>query len=701
VLSWLSLVAVSASACGAFFKSRAAVAKARRGQQHDIEIIEHTEADAASSYACEALNDLVELRRLKDASFVSELYVELPHLDRTTSLAERTTLENSVSSIALSYDSTDGAYEEVTAVDLAMKHDIGDRSEVWPLGPLSDGTELSAVAASLRIPTVHSNQNSTLEDCQLSPAGDSCGEMVGHVDARDCITDDPSATDRPVQVSTATAPTQSPSAYEVVSGAEAYNACAQSMLESVYDELVVDGSLRVSGELLSSYSDSLPMSAAALGKRIIPRCIQRSAVSVGNMLGCGAFGDVFQADFADSHIHGGTVVSVAVKAVKQGALESERVSLVKEATLMAQFSGVEFGHPHIISLIGLVEDGVGQTLAVFEFCKNGSLQSYLRQFRDTLADSFRIDVGVQLADAMGFLANRGYVHRDLAARNVLVDAQNSVKISDFGMARKTKRQILTCIDGQSQPLSSEFDDTVYAPANADEVDLPIQWTAPEVLETGLCTSASDVWSFGMTMVEVFTNGETPFGEMTPVAVVHSILIGRHPPHPARCPAALFEVLQKCWSLDRAQRPHFEKIRGYFEQHAIDVTSTDDSCSRAGTGMTTSLSHTKKACEGAAEHNASRTKRQVTAATATLKPDEATAPCTSLRTPSDRHISVKSYTDIPTLSACAEDLPTCAGLDTSREDMGPEIATKFKLKPQLLARARGRMQRECVGDDEKS
>jgi len=85
------------------------------------------------------------------------------------------------------------------------------------------------------------------------------------------------------------------------------------------------------------------------------------------------------------------------------------------------------------------------------------------------------------------------VHRDLAARNLLVfqlDGNWSVKVSDFGMARKLN------------------DNSLYFTNTA----IPIRWTAPEVISTGKFSKESDIWSFGITSWEIFTKGKLPYGK---------------------------------------------------------------------------------------------------------------------------------------------------------------------------------------------
>ena len=70
------------------------------------------------------------------------------------------------------------------------------------------------------------------------------------------------------------------------------------------------------------------------------------------------------------------------------------------------------------------------------------------------------------------MANKGFIHRDLAARNILVGEDRKVKVADFGLLRHIS-------DGE-----------IYEVQNTKK--LPIKWTAPEALRSGIYTLKSDV-----------------------------------------------------------------------------------------------------------------------------------------------------------------------------------------------------------------
>ena len=70
------------------------------------------------------------------------------------------------------------------------------------------------------------------------------------------------------------------------------------------------------------------------------------------------------------------------------------------------------------------------------------------------------------------MASKGFVHRDLAARNVLLGEDRTVKVGDFGLLRHTS-------EGE-----------IYEVTNVKK--LPMKWTAPEALQSGIFTYKNDV-----------------------------------------------------------------------------------------------------------------------------------------------------------------------------------------------------------------
>ncbi|KAL4679578.1 hypothetical protein H8959_009228 [Pygathrix nigripes] len=240
-------------------------------------------------------------------------------------------------------------------------------------------------------------------------------------------------------------------------------------------------------------------------------------------IGSGQFGVVHLGEWR-SHIQ------VAIKAINEGSMSEE--DFVEEAKVMTKLS-----HSKLVQLYGVCTQRKPLYI-VTEFMENGCLLNYLRENKGKLRKEMLLSVCQDICEGMEYLERNGYIHRDLAARNCLVSSTCTVKISDFGMTR------YVLDDEYVSSFGSKF---------------PIKWSPPEVFLFNKYSSKSDVWSFGVLMWEVFTEGKMPFENKSNLQVVEAISEGFRLYRPHLAPMSIYEVMYSCWHEKPKGRPTFAEL----------------------------------------------------------------------------------------------------------------------------------------------
>ncbi|XP_030319696.1 ephrin type-A receptor 2 [Calypte anna] len=258
--------------------------------------------------------------------------------------------------------------------------------------------------------------------------------------------------------------------------------------------------------------------------------IPPSSITRQKVIGAGEFGEVYKGTLK----RGKKEVPVAIKTLKVGYTEKQRVDFLSEATIMGQFC-----HHNIIRLEGVVSK-YKPFMIITEYMENGALDKFLREKEGEFGVIQLVGMLRGIAAGMKYLANMNYVHRDLAARNILVNSNLVCKVSDFGLSRV-------------------LEDDPEATYTTSGGKIPIRWTAPEAISYRKFTSASDVWSYGIVMWEVMSFGERPYWELSNHEVMKAINEGFRLPAPLDCPSAIYQLMMQCWQQDRSRRPKFADI----------------------------------------------------------------------------------------------------------------------------------------------
>ncbi|NXD84695.1 JAK3 kinase, partial [Halcyon senegalensis] len=191
---------------------------------------------------------------------------------------------------------------------------------------------------------------------------------------------------------------------------------------------------------------------------------------------------------------------------------------------------------------------------VMEYLPNGCLRDYLQKNQPRLDHTTLLLYAWQICKGMEYLGAQRCVHRDLASRNILVESETHVKIGDFGLAKllpQDKDYYVVREPGQS----------------------PVFWYAPESLADNVFSRASDVWSFGVLLYELFTysnKSKSPSEEFlhmmgtkkTGQIICHLLELlkdNRRLPVPAGCPVEVYSLMLSCWAFAPSARPTFGEL----------------------------------------------------------------------------------------------------------------------------------------------
>lgn len=225
-------------------------------------------------------------------------------------------------------------------------------------------------------------------------------------------------------------------------------------------------------------------------------------------VGRGAHADVYR---------GRNLRTNQIVAIKQIPLEKDHDlrALMGEIDLLKILK-----HENIVKYHGFVK--TLNSLNVFlEYCAGGSLRQLYKRLGHGFLEPQLVLYVKPILHGLGYLHEQGVVHRDVKAANVLLTESGEVKLADFGVATKV----------------ATLHNTVVGTPN---------WMAPETVlgGEGICT-ASDVWSLGATIIELFTTNP-PYHELNPMATLHAIGTDDHPPLPSGLTPLAKDFLLECF-----------------------------------------------------------------------------------------------------------------------------------------------------------
>jgi eukaryotic-like serine/threonine-protein kinase len=250
---------------------------------------------------------------------------------------------------------------------------------------------------------------------------------------------------------------------------------------------------RDSGSLEQSAIEHLPDIDLARAKR---RWIGRVAgpYRMVEMLGEGGMGEVYRALRDDGEFN----KAVAIKLVR-GGQDSEHVlaRFKAERRILATLE-----HPNIARLIDTGATDEGVPYLVMELVEGEPIDSYCTRLKLPVAE--RLALFRTVCAAVQYAHQRLVVHRDLKPGNILVTADGTIKLLDFGIAK--------LVD----------EDGVDARTMTAQRILTPEYASPEQVRGFVVTTASDIYSLGVVLFRLLT-GQSPYGKtVSPHELIRAI-----------------------------------------------------------------------------------------------------------------------------------------------------------------------------------
>jgi serine/threonine-protein kinase len=252
------------------------------------------------------------------------------------------------------------------------------------------------------------------------------------------------------------------------------------------------------------------------------------------LLGSGGMGEVYRA--RDTKLGRDVAIKILPEAFAHDADRLARFT--REAKTLAALN-----HPHIAGIYGL-EGSDGVSALVMELVEGEDLSQRIARGAIPLDEA--LPIAKQIAEALEAAHEQGIIHRDLKPANIKVRSDGTVKVLDFGLARATEPAGAASASASMSPTLS------LHTTQAGMILGTAAYMSPEQAAGKIVDKRTDVWSFGVVLMEMLTGRRVFPGET--VAHVLAAVMATEPDW-ATTPPRVRTLIQRCLRKDPRQRLH--------------------------------------------------------------------------------------------------------------------------------------------------